>query len=385
METLVLGWYVLTETGSVRILVVFAALQFLGALFSPLFGVLGDRIGHRDLLCITRAIYVVLAAVLMTFAFTGTLTPLVVFAVAGIAGLIRPSDMMLRNTLIAQTMTAERLLGALGLSRVTSDTARIAGALAGAGVAAALGIGPALAVIVCFHAASFCLSLGISHASARGSATVPVAAPSTWGDLRHVIGYVRRKPELMAALSLAFLVNIFAYPFVLGLLPFVAKEIYGTGQPGLGILVASFALGSLVASLALSMNRIPVRPARAMIVAAGAWFLLTILFGLTQSMAAGVVVLTLAGLAQSFCVTPLAALMLRVSGDEVRGRVMGLRMLAVWGLPIGLLLSGPLIDGAGFAVTAALYGVIGLALTLYMAVRWRASLWRITGAANARL
>ena len=385
METLILGWYVLTETGSVRVLVLFAALQYLGALISPLLGVASDRIGHRNLLCITRAIYAVLAAVLMTFAFTGTLTPLRVFAIAGLAGLIRPSDMMLRNTLIAQTMTSERLLGALGLSRVTSDSARIAGALAGAGIGATLGIGPAYAVILCFYATSFGLSLGIARARVRGAATVPAAPSSTWGDLRHVIGYVRRKPELMAAVSLAFLVNVFAYPFVLGLLPYVAREIYGTGQAGLGVLVASFALGSLVASMALSMNRMALRPARSMLIAAGVWFLLTIAFGLFQSIAAGLVVLALAGLAQSLCVTLLAAVMLRVSGDEVRGRVMGVRMLAVWGLPIGLLLSGPLIDSAGFTMTATLYGAIGMAFTLLIAVRWRTSLWRVAAVANARL
>lgn len=385
METLILGWYVLTETGSVRILVMFAALQYLGALFSPLFGVVGDRIGHRDLLCITRAIYAGLAMVLMTLAFTDRLTPLYVFAIAGIAGLIRPSDMMLRNALIAQTMTPERLLGALGLSRVTGDSARIAGALAGAGIGAALGVGAAFAVIVCFYATGLALSLGIARTRARGTTSVPLAPSSTWGDLRHVIGYVRGKPELMAALSLAFLVNVLAYPFVLGLLPYVAKEVYGAGQPELGILVASFAVGSLVASLALSMNRMPLRPARAMLIAAGIWFLLTIAFGFSRSMAVGLAVLALAGLVQSLCVTPLAAVMLRVSGDEVRGRVMGVRMLAVWGLPLGLLVSGPLIDSAGFTATATLYGVIGVALTLLIALRWRASLWRVSAVANARL
>ena len=394
METLILGWYVLVETGSVRLLVLFGALQFLGALVAPLVGVAGDRLGHRNLLCITRAIHAVLAAALMIFAFTRTLTPLHVFVIAGLAGLIRPSDMMMRNTLIAQTMTPARLMGALGLSRITNDSARIAGALAGAGAVAAFGIGPAYAVILCLYAAGFGLTLGIMRVRVGAAATATIAATaasgaevpwSAWGDLRHGLSYVRRKPELIAALSVAFLINVFAYPFVFGVLPYVAREIYGVGQPGLGTLVASFALGSLVGSVALSVNRFPLRPARTMLVATGTWFVLTIVFAFIQNITAGAVVLALTGLAQSLCVTPLAAVMLRVTSDEFRGRVMGVRMLAVWGLPIGLLLSGPLIDSAGFTLTTSLYAAIGFAFTLWIAVRWRASLWRLAAVANARM
>src|ERR1043166_9749607 len=47
METIILGWYVLVETGSVLWLTVFGASQYLGTLIAPLYGVAGDRLGHR--------------------------------------------------------------------------------------------------------------------------------------------------------------------------------------------------------------------------------------------------------------------------------------------------------------------------------------------------
>src|SRR6476620_4477075 len=62
MEALILGWYVLVTTGSVQQLAAVAALAWLGSLFSPFFGLAGDRIGHRNVLCFTRAVYAVLAA-----------------------------------------------------------------------------------------------------------------------------------------------------------------------------------------------------------------------------------------------------------------------------------------------------------------------------------
>ena len=47
MEALVLGWYILVETGSVLLLTMFGALLFLGTLLSPMLGVVADRIGQR--------------------------------------------------------------------------------------------------------------------------------------------------------------------------------------------------------------------------------------------------------------------------------------------------------------------------------------------------
>src|SRR5258707_11781985 len=93
METLILGWYVLVETGSVLLLTLFASLNFIGTLIAPMFGVVGDRIGHRDLLALMRTTYAVLATTLMTLAFTGTLSPLYVFIIVAMMGLVRPSDL----------------------------------------------------------------------------------------------------------------------------------------------------------------------------------------------------------------------------------------------------------------------------------------------------
>ena len=80
METLILGWYVLVETGSVLLLTLFASLQYIGTLLAPMFGVAGHRIGDRNLLCAMRAFYAVLATALMILAFAGVLSPLQVIS-----------------------------------------------------------------------------------------------------------------------------------------------------------------------------------------------------------------------------------------------------------------------------------------------------------------
>jgi MFS family permease len=267
MEALILGWYILSTTGSVQQLVIVAALAWLGSLFSPFFGMLGDRIGHRELLCITRGAYAALAAVLAALTLAGTLAPWHVFTVAALNGLMRPSDMVMRNVIVGHTMRPDMLMKALGLSRTTSDTARVAGALAGAGGVALIGMGTAYVVVTAIYVAATLLSLGI--AATRRVTAAPV---HPMAELKEGFGYVWRTPEQLGAFAMAFLVNLLAYPFVLGLLPYVAKEVYGAGQIVLGYLAAAFWLGGLIGSLelgavvrrhaALRPDRQPARRAR---------------------------------------------------------------------------------------------------------------------------
>ena len=384
MEVLILGWYVLVESDSVLLLVIYGALQYVGSLVSPLFGVAGDRIGYRRLFILTRLLYALLALILVVLAVYDLLTPLIVLVIAGISGMIKPSDIMMRFALIAQTLPANQMIGALGLSRVTTDSARIAGALAGVGIFALFGLVPAYIAVTILYILSCVLAAGVSSVSKPASAgrVAESKFASPYQDLCQAFQYVWAKPELLGAFSLAFLVNVLAYPIFLGLLPFVAKNIYDIGQAGLGLLGASYALGSLLASLAVSVNRFSIGPARLMLISAICWFLIDLCFAQTTLMSAGLVLLLCAGFAQSMCLTPLAGVMLKCSDPAYRGRVMGMRMLAIWGLPTGLMLAGPLIDTMGFAVTTTVYSFAGLMLTLAITYRWRFELWSASAPIN---
>ena len=392
MESLILGWYVLVETGSVLWLTLFASLQYTGTLLAPMFGVMGHRIGTKKLLCMMRATYTVLATTLMTLAFTGLLSPVYVFIIAALMGIVRPSDMVMRYGLIGETMPPTRLMGATSVSRTTQDSARIAGALTGAGVVAALGIGPAYVVVASLYAGSLLLTLQVAATGpmrtvAEDITNTSVQAhgrSSVWRDLKDGVACVWTTPQLLAAMYLAFLVNVTAFPLVNSLLPYVAKEIYRTNQTGLGYLVASWAFGALLGSITLTRVGHSIRAARTMLVACIAWYAMILVFAQMKVPASGSVALMLAGFAQSFGMISMSAMLLRTAGDRFRSRVMGIRMLAVYGVPIGLLISGPLIARFGYPVTATLYGIIGLAFTLLIAVRWRTHVWRAEAPANAR-
>ena len=379
MEALILGWYVLSTTGSVQQLVIVGALAWLGSLFSPFFGLAGDRIGHRTLLCLTRGVYAVLAAMVAALTLSAALRPWHVFAIAALAGLMRPSDMVMRHVLVGQTMQPGMLLGALGISRTTSDTARVAGALTGTAGVALIGMGPAYAVVTAMYVTAFMLSLGVAGAPPAG----PRAQAHPLADLKEGFSYVWQKPDLLGAFAMAFLVNLLAYPVFLGLLPYVAKDLYAIGQSGLGYLAGAFWTGALAGSLSVGSSRFQLRAARAMLWSGALWFGALLVFGQTTTLAVGVPLLFATGFVQSFCLTPLAAIMLRSSDESMRGRVMGVRMLAIWGLPLGMLASGPMIAAIGYPATTAVYAGLGLVATLAIGYRWRRALWHRSAAANA--
>jgi predicted MFS family arabinose efflux permease len=374
METLILGWYIVVQTNSVLLVTVFASLQFLGTLIAPFFGLAGDAVGHRNVMCLMRAAYGLLAAVLAALVLTDMLTPELALVVAGIAGLIRPSDMGIRNVLIGETMPEDRLTSAIGLSRITADSARVCGALAGASIVAVLGMGQAYRMVVLFYALGMLLTLGVSATRAVDHGPW-VAARSPLRGLWVAGPAVWQAPPQLAAMLMAFLINLTAYPFTLGLLPYVARDVYGTTQAGLGYLVAAVAGGGIVASLIISRMGRAAQPSRMMLVFSVVWHGLVILFGQIDSLPGGLLLLPLIGIAQMLCLLPMSVLLLRGAPPALRGRIMGMRTLAVYGLPVGLLCSGPLIDHLGFPATTAAYGTMGIVATLLVLGIWRSHLW----------
>jgi predicted MFS family arabinose efflux permease len=372
MEMLILGWYVLVETGSVVLLSLYASLLYVGTLVAPMIGVIGDRIGQRNVLFGTRISYTIIASAIMTLAFTGTLAPAYVFVTAVLTGLVRPSDIGVRSALVAATMPPNYLVSAMSISRMTADSARVMGALAGAGLFVAFGMGPAYIAITCFYALGALLLTGAGPETMQPHDDGAVR-PSPWRDLIGGMAYIWNNQRLLAAMWIAFLVNLCAFPLVTGVLPHVAKNIYVTNQTGLGYLLASLASGALTGSVAMSIAGERMRVERVMVASMVAWYAMLLLFGQVQTMGIGLVCLFVIGITQSVSMVTLAVVLLRTAEPRYRGRVMGVRMLAIYGNPMGLLAAGALIEYIGYASTALLYGGVGLAFTALILLRWRSA------------
>lgn len=383
METLILGWYVLVESGSVLQLTVFGALMYVGTLLSPLLGTLGDRLGLRQVLAGMRMGYALLACVILLLAASGRLSPTAVLAVAFLVGLIKPSDIGLRTALVCAVVPPSQLVAAMGISRTTGDSARIGGALAGAGFMASLGLPSAYVVIITLYLVGVALTLRSRSAAAQTAAAAPARVASPWRELVEGLQHVWHTPALRAAMAVAALVNLSAFPLSGGLMPYIARDVFGLDQQGLGWLVASYASGALLGSLVMSSHGTALRPARTMLGSCALWYLCLLGLALPITAPGAMALYLAAGFCQSLSMLALAVLLMRGSDVRFRGRVMGVRMLAIYTLPLGLLAAGALIPLLGFRGLVMGYVGLGLAMVAAIALTWRAVLLPSHVPANA--
>ena len=366
METLILGWYILVATDSPFLVGILAALRMSGTLLAPLVGVLADRMSRKALLAFVRIGAGTSALSLLILAALDVIQPWHVFVIASISGLIRPADNVLRQSLIADTVPRELLMNASGLARTTQDTARIVGALLGATLLSRLGLGWAYLGVTAFYAFSVLFVLGIS--SIRSNVQVVHANPIT--EMKQGMKYMIESPVIKPIMFLAFVVNMLAFPLTNGLLPVVARDVYGHDENGLALMVAVFASGALGGSLTMAAFVNSRRPERFMMVTMVSWYVSLILFAQTDSNLLGLPLLALIGASISFCMISMSVVLMTFAKIEMRGRVMGVRMLAVYGLPMGLVAGGWLIEQFGVPVAVTGYAVAGLVITVLSVLRW---------------
>jgi len=366
METLILGWYILVATDSPFLVGLLGALRFSGTLTAPIVGVIADRMSRKVMLIVLRTGAGISALALLILAVTDLIQPWHVFAIASISGILRPADNVLRQSLIADTVPRNLLMNASGLARTTQDTARIVGALLGATLLSRLGLGWAYVGVTIFYSLSVLMGLGIS--TIRSSIPVKHVNPLT--EMKQGLRYMVDSSVIQPIMFLAFLVNATAFPLTNGLLPVVARNVYQHDENGLALMVAVFAVGALVGSLLMASVVNSRRPERFMMITMVIWYVLLILFAQTDSNALGLPLLALIGASISFCMISMSVVLMTFTKFEMRGRVMGIRMLAVYGLPMGLVIGGWLIEQYGVPATITGYAIVGLIALVFAVLKW---------------
>ena len=362
MENLILGWYVLVQTGSPFLLAVVAALQYGGTLLAPGLGVVADRVSRRTLLLSLRTAYALIAGTAAGLGLAGWLEPWHAFVIAGLGGFLRPLDMMMRFSLVADTIPPRLLMNASGFQRLTMDAPRIVGALAGAGIMAAFGVGAAYAAVAGFYLLATLIGFGVSPPPlSRPELPAGTATARFAGEFGRGLAYIRSSGMIRFMLFLAVLANLLAYPSVMGLLPAVARDLYGADENGLAQLIAALACGALLASTVVAVVRLRA-PALVSGIGLVGWLGLLAVLAFTGTHASGMAVLFLIGFAQSLAMISMGAALLMVTSPAYRGRVMGARMLAVYGNAVGLLLGGALIEWMGVGFQMVAFAIAGLVL-----------------------
>ncbi|HCI86944.1 MAG TPA: hypothetical protein DHV68_08880 [Dehalococcoidia bacterium] len=370
MEIIVLAMFVLRDTNSPLLVGLIGALKFAGTLLGPLYGLMVDRFDRKRLQVSVRIFGVVLASILTTLIINDTLQFWHAYLIVTAGSMVRMLDLVLVQALTADAVPANSLHGAIGLSRSTLDGARVVGALAGGTIFELLGLDVAYISITVLYLFATVAALKVETRTTASK----VRNASIKSGLLEGLSYVRKSKFLPGLIFFSFLIEFSAFPVVNGLMTVVCDELYELGGTGIGRLAAVASLGALSGATYIGIRKNLANPTRIMIIGSTIWHFIMLLLALTPPLWLFALMLFIWGFSGGTTFVAMVVGLLRATTTETRGRVMGIRSLGIYGLPLGLLLGGWIAEESGSAAMIATLGGLGFIATLAATLKWPALL-----------
>lgn len=391
MTFVALPWLVLVATGSATLTGAVAFAEMLPyVLVSALGGPLVDRLGaRRTSIAMDAASLLVVAAVPLLYLADLLAYPGLVALVA-LAGLLRGLGDSGKRVVFPQVAA----YAGTGLTRATAvqDGVSRGATLVGAPLAGVLVAGLGAPGVLLLDAASFGLAAllvmamvprpstlhaepGEPEAGAAGSAGASRGARESYlAQLRAGFAFVRQQPLILGTMVMLFVTNLVDQAQGTVFVPVWARE-YGTALV-LGLVSGSFALGAVLGNLvyAALAPRLPrFAPFAVGFLVGGSPRLFAL--ALDAPLWSIVAISVTAGVCLAAVNPILGAVYYERIPPSMQARVLGLSVALSWaGIPIGSLLGGWLVDGAGLRTALVISGATYLAATLlpFTSRHWRA-------------
>ncbi len=357
-EQVVLGLLVFQFTQSTAWVGVMLAVYFLPFfVFGIVSGAVADRLDRRALLRRVEALIiinmVVFAAVLALD--LAALWVIIVFTL--ITGGLRALHQPARLSYAYDIIGGDKIVSGLGLLNLGSRTGQLIGALAAGAVMARYGGAAAFLVLASGHGLAFIFFLRLRTV---GKAAVTDRVPLRQ-NIREYVVELRANHLLLMLVAVTAAVEIFGFSFATAL-PELASTRLNLGADGLGTLHAARAVGGMIAGLGLTFMGALQRRGLAylgVIFSFGASLML--LSADSPLLATLAVVALVAGAAAASDILTQSMIQLAVP-NALRGRAMGVWVLAIGFGPLGHLEMGGLAELLGlgtalFANGAALLAV----------------------------
>ncbi len=329
MQQTAMSWLVYQITGSKFLLGAVAAAGSAPMMLSSVWGgSLADRYPKRTILIFAQGAQMILAFALAAIVWAGMATPWLIVAVAALNGIAMGFDMPARQAFTVEMTSREDLLNAISLNSSIVNGARVVGpSLAG------LLIG-SVGTAMCFflNGASF-IAVIIGLFMMRLSAHVSTATgTSTAAHVRGGIGFVLGNRRVRTILVLFLTVGIFGWSYAV-LMPAFARDVFGLGANGYGLLMSASGVGALVGALAVaSVGHLFLSRNVAL---GGIWLFsaAVIAFSFTRNFYLALVFLVFAGFGMMLYFSTSNTVLQTIVPDEMRGRVMG-----IWALVFGAMI-----------------------------------------------
>ena len=360
MLIVAVGWQLYELTSDPFDLGLIGLIQFIPAILLVLvIGQAADRYDRRLLLVGCQAIEAVAVTTLLAAVLAGAMTRELILGVAFIMGVARAFEMTVMQIMVPSLVPLQLVPRAVAGSASANQTATIAGPALGGFLYAA---GPAIVYGACL--ALFILA-GLLLMLVRIERAAPSREPFSPKVFFAGFSYIRSHPVILGVISL----DLFAVLLggVTALLPVFARDVFGAGPWGLGLLRAAPAVGALAMALALTRWSFERGTGKIMFAVVAMYGIATIVFALSGSFVIAIAALIVLGASDMVSVVLRMTLVQLGTPDVVRGRVTAVNGLFIGASnQLGEFRAGAMASWFG-AVPAVLIGGVG---TLVIVAVW---------------
>jgi len=189
-----------------------------------------------------------------------------------------------------------------------------------------------------------------------------------WEKLKQGFTYVFKHPEMSSLVLLVAIGSLLAIPY-LTFVPYFARDVLGSDEPGLGLLMACSGAGAFLGAITIAYLPNIRRRGLFVVRASVGLFLAIIAFTFSRTFYVSGLLLMVAGYCMIITAATINSLLQHLAEDPMRGRVMSIYSTAFLGLtPIGCLIAGSL--ARVISAPHAIAGMSALALLGSLGVYW---------------
>jgi MFS family permease len=320
-----LPYQVFVQTRSPALTGLLGAVELIPLVTMSLYGgALADRMDRRRLLLYDQFALVLLAGALAVGAFGGQPPLGLLYLLAGLLAGFGAIQNVARSAIVPNVVSAEHLRGALALNFGLQQLTMVIGPALGGVLIAAANLGTVYTVdaISCFGM--------VLTATAMTPQPPHVEHHETVGMKRSIaegLRFVRSENALMGSFGIDLAAMTFGMPRTL--FPVLSLTVYHSGAAGTGALFAAVSAGATVAALTTGWLNRTRRLGRVVIWAVLAWGAAIALAGLVSSLWPALVLLALAGAADSISAVCRSTINQTITPDALRGRMSSVFSLVV--------------------------------------------------------
>ena len=328
-------------------------------------GAAADRIDRRLILLSSQGFQMAMAALLGLLYLSDRLGIVAIVAIAFATGVMQSQSAPTYQAVITSLVPRERIANAVALNSLQFNLSRAIGPVIAGLLLASAGPGWCFAA----NALSF-VGVILALRTIALPPPPPRSSESLAESLRAGLRHVMDAPRLRAATLLAGAASFLAFPLIT-YLPVIAGDVLKTGAPGYSLLLTSIGIGAIVGALTTARRGHAPGRARLMLLAFAAFGALTVGAALSRWQPVSMVLLVGAGFMLTTAFSTLNSLVQELAPDALRGRVLSIFGVAFrGGGPVGSLVAGFLVRGAGAPVVMAAYAaILGLIATALLVRR----------------